>query len=76
MPRKIKTLEERVADLEVMVADQAALIEDVFSLLSIESVHRLHADGHSNQRIAEIMGRPTSYVKKVLRDQAPAKASA
>lgn len=75
MPRKAKTLEERVDDLEVTVADQAALIEEIYALLSIESVHRLAAAGHTNQRIAELMGRPTSYVKKVLRDQAaPARA--
>lgn len=75
MPRKVKTLEERVVDLEVTVADQAVLIEEIYALLSIESVHRLAAAGHNNTRIAELMGRPTSYVKRVLRDQAsPTKA--
>jgi uncharacterized coiled-coil protein SlyX len=74
MARKAKTLEERLADLELRVADQAELIEEIYALLSAESVHRLHAVGHSNLRIAELIGRPASYVKKVLRDQASAKA--
>lgn len=71
MPRKAKTLEERVVDLEIALADRDAVIEEIYAMLSVESVHRLSQAGHSNQRIAEMMGRPTSYVKRVLRDQAP-----
>ena len=69
MPRKTKTLEERVDGHDEDIADLKALVEDVYALLSIESVHRLSARGKSVREIAEAMGRPMPYVRKVLRDQ-------
>ena len=67
MPRT-KPLEQRVDDLEEKVADQAALLEDVFALLSVESIHRLAAKGYNVKQISEMMGRPMPYVRKVLKD--------
>lgn len=68
MPRKVRTLEERVDGLEEGLADLAALVEDVYALLSAESVHRLAARGLTVKAIAEAMGRPMPYVRKVLKD--------
>ena len=68
MPRRNKTLEERVVDLERLTADQAALIEEIYVLLSAESVWRLHDKGHSVKEIARLMGRPDAYVRRVLRN--------
>jgi uncharacterized coiled-coil protein SlyX len=70
MPKRSKTMEERVVDLEMGVADLAALLEEIYDLLARESIHRLHAAGHSVRTIAEMMGRQQAYVKRVLRDQA------
>jgi uncharacterized coiled-coil protein SlyX len=67
MPRKVRTLEERISDLEIRVADQDAVIEEVYALLSAESVRRLHDQGYNTRAIAEMMGRPYSYVRGVLR---------
>lgn len=68
MARRAKTLEQRVEELEERVADLAAMTEDVYALLSIESVHRLAAKGKTVKEIAEIMGRPMPYVRRVLKD--------
>lgn len=68
MPKKAKTLEERLGDIEERAADLAAMVEEVYALLSAESVHRLHAKGLSVREIAEKMGRPMPYVRKVIKD--------
>lgn len=68
MPKKAKTLEERLGDIEERAADLAAMVEEVYALLSAESVHRLSAKGLSVREIAEKMGRPMPYVRKVIKD--------
>ena len=68
MARRVKTLEQRVEELEELAADQAALIEDVYALLSAESVHRLNAKGYSVKEIAEKMGRTMPYVRNVIKE--------
>lgn len=68
MPRKVKTLEERLVEAEESIADLTALVEDVYALLSAESVHRLAGKGLSVREIAEKMGRPMPYVRKVMKD--------
>lgn len=67
MARRTKPLEQRVDELEEHVADLAALVEDVYALLSAESIHRLDAQGYSVKEIAEALGRPMPYVRKVLK---------